>query len=129
TAWRGGDVRRGARESCNWVCKECGVDRCDCPRHLVGCRTAHFGRRTHHLFLLKQERRRSTRRGCRLTIWPASACAHVSHSTSSESGPRNVVLGWKRSVCPGTRRRLGSRALSSSSTTRASRRASGAPRQ
>jgi hypothetical protein len=23
------------------------------------------------------------------------------HSIRSESGPRNVVLGWNRSVCPG----------------------------
>ena len=37
----------------------------------------------------------------------------MSHSTRSESGPRNVVLGWKRSVCSGIRRRLGRRAFSS----------------
>ncbi len=43
----------------------------------------------------------------------------MSHSTRSESGPRNVVLGWKRSVCSGIRRRLGRRAFSSSSTMRA----------
>jgi hypothetical protein len=43
----------------------------------------------------------------------------MSHSTRSESGPRNVVLVWKRSVCSGIRRRLGRRAFSSSSTMRA----------
>src|SRR5262249_11514330 len=42
---------------------------------------------------------------------PASGRGQVSHSTSSESGPRNVVLGWNRSACPGTRRRPGRRAL------------------
>src|SRR5262249_50375508 len=33
-------VRRGPRESCDWVCEEGGDDRCDCPRHLIRCRTA-----------------------------------------------------------------------------------------
>ncbi len=55
--------------------------------------------------------------------------ASTSHSTWSESGPRNEALGWYEILWPGTRRRLGRRRLSSSSTTRASRRASGAPRQ
>src|SRR5262249_29045049 len=53
----------------------------------------------------------------------------TSHSTSSDRGPRIDVLGWKRSVCPGTRRSCGSRALNSSRTTRASSRPRGAPRQ
>src|SRR5262245_62123402 len=39
------------------------------PRGLNRCRTAHFGGRTHHLFLLEQKRRRSTRCFSRLPIW------------------------------------------------------------
>src|SRR6266849_1198253 len=47
-------VRRGPRESRKWVCEECGDDRCDSMRHLIGRGAAYLSRRTIHIFLLKQ---------------------------------------------------------------------------
>ena len=60
---------------------------------------------------------------------PPDQPRYRSHSTCTAVGPRKPMIGLNVYAWSGTSRRLGSAAVSSSSTTRASSRASGAPRQ